>query len=314
VAGGSLDSPASPIDPPAPTAESGRRRRNSVVQAIVVGMVVMVAGTMPRNIFFAANLRFGTGLPWAVPITGVYLWFFWRYLAGNGPPADTQQWRRASLRANPLSARAWTWSIVAGGFGLVALVLGLRVANRLVALPPQTLPDLSGIPALTLWSLMLAGAPVAGLVEEASFRGYMQQPLERAHGPTVAILVTGTMFAVAHLDFTLVLWPYYVAVAAIYGLVVWLTNSIWPAIVLHTAGNLYSNTDLLLSGHAEWQAPASQSALVWSIGADRPFMGAVAGFLLVGAVTAWSFRRLALVTRAERAQPRAHPGQHPLET
>jgi membrane protease YdiL (CAAX protease family) len=72
------------------------------------------------------------------------------------------------------------------------------------------------------------------------------------------------MFAVAHLDFTLVLWPYYVAVAAIYGTVTYLTNSILPAVVLHTMGNLYSNTDLWLHGNAEWQASSGPTALIWN--------------------------------------------------
>jgi hypothetical protein len=63
------------------------------------------------------------------------------------------------------------------------------------------------------------GAPVAGIIEESAFRGYMQGPIERRYGLLVAILITGTMFAIVHLDFTPILWPYYVAVAAIYGTV-----------------------------------------------------------------------------------------------
>lgn len=74
------------------------------------------------------------------------------------------------------------------------------------------------------------GAPVAGIVEEAAFRGYMQAPIERRDGLVVAILITGSMFALAHLDFTWILWPYYVVVAAIYATVTLarVTRS-WPA-------------------------------------------------------------------------------------
>ena len=82
--------------------------------------------------------------------------------------------------------------------------------------------------------MLLSAAPIAAIIEEGAFRGYMQGPIERRYGLLIAVLVTGTMFAVAHLDFTLILWPYYVAVAAIYGTVTSLTNSIRPAIVLHT--------------------------------------------------------------------------------
>lgn len=271
-----------------------------IVRAVLVGLLVMIAGTIPRNLFFAANLRYGPGLPWAVPLTAVYLWFFWRYLKGAGPPESTAEERRASLRAHRLTGRVWAWALLAGSLGVVALVLALRVANRLIALPEQKLPDLSQVPQVTVLSLLLMAAPVAGVVEEAAFRGYMQRPIERRQGLVVAILITGTMFAVAHLDFTLVLWPYYVAVAAIYGTIAYLTNSILPAVVLHTAGNLYSNLDLWLQGKAEWQAATGPAELVWKSGADRAFRVAGLALFLVGAATVWAYLRLA---RAVRTAP-----------
>ena len=257
----------------------------------------MLAGTIPRNIFFALNLRVVPGLPWAVPVTAIYLWIFWRYLKGKGPPESTAEERRVSLRANSVSGPVWIWALVAGGLGIVALVLGLRIANRLVLLPEQRLPDLSAVPRLTVVALLLMAAPVAGLVEEAAFRGYMQGPIERRHGIVVAILITGTMFAVAHLNFTLVLWPYYVAVAAIYGTVTYLTNSILPAIVLHTAGNLYSNLDLWLHGKAEWQAPSEAAKLLWTTGPDASFWREVILLGVVIAVMLWSYWKLAGVAR-----------------
>ena len=73
---------------------------SSIAEAVTVGMLVMLAGTIPRNIVFAANLRVLPGVPWAVPVTCVYVWFFWRYLNGDGPPASTRKDRRTRLRAN----------------------------------------------------------------------------------------------------------------------------------------------------------------------------------------------------------------------
>jgi membrane protease YdiL (CAAX protease family) len=172
------------------------------------------------------------------------------------------------------------------------------VANRLVVLPPQQLPDLVNVPKLTVLSLLLMAAPVAGIIEEAAFRGYMQGPIERRHGMIIAILITGTMFAVAHLDFTLILWPYYVAVAAIYGIVTHLTKSILPAVVLHTCGNLYSNLDLWLHGQAEWQAAVGPTVLIWKTGVDASFWKSSIALLLVTAVTVWAYFKLARVARS----------------
>ena len=272
-----------------------------VIQAVLIGMVIVLAGTIPRNLFFAANLHYFSRVPWAVPITGVYLWFFWRYLRGAGPPETTAGERRASLRANRVSGKVWMWALLAGGLGIVALVIALRIANRLVVLPQQQLPDLAHIPKFTVLSLLIMAAPVAGVVEESAFRGYMQGPIERRYGLFVAILITGTMFAVAHLDFTLVLWPYYLAVTAIYGTVTRLTNSILPAIVLHTAGNIYSNMDLWLHGHAEWQAPAGSTALVWQTGVDASLWFSFIAFLVAVAAMLAGYTRLARVSRVTPA-------------
>ncbi|MEO8452003.1 MAG: CPBP family intramembrane glutamic endopeptidase [Gemmatimonadota bacterium] len=266
-----------------------------VVRAVVIGMMIAVVGTIPRNLLFAANLRFGASVPWAVPLVAVYMWFFWRYLRGAGPPPSTVEERRASLRANPLPGIVWLWSLLAGGLGIVALVLALRIVNRMIMLPEQALPDLSNVPRVTVLSLLLMSAPVAGIIEEAAFRGYMQGPIERRYGLTVAILITGTMFAVAHLDFTPVLWPYYVAVAAIYGGVTFLTNSLLPAIVLHTSGNLYSNLDLWLGGHAEWQAASSPAELIWTTGTDRSFWTLVIALVIAAAGTARAYSMLARI-------------------
>jgi membrane protease YdiL (CAAX protease family) len=268
-----------------------------MVRAVVIGMLVAMAGTIPRNIAFAANLRFYPSVPWAVPVAAAYLWLFWTYLQGAFGDPSTAAERRANLRANPVSRDVWPWALVAGGLAIVALVLALHLVNRLVVLPQQQLPDFTHVPRSTVLSLLLMAAPVAGIVEEAAFRGYMQGPIERRHGLVVAILVTGTMFAIAHLDFTLVLWPYYVAVAAIYGTVTWLTNSILPAVVLHTGGNLYSNIDLWLHGDAEWQAPSGGAALIWQTGVDTAFWRAAVALLLVTGAALWCYMKLARVAK-----------------
>lgn len=264
----------------------------NVVEAVLLGMAVMLAGTLPRNFLFAANLTHFPAVSWAVPVTAIYLGFFWWYLAGGGPPTTTATFRRESLRAYRLPARLWFWSLLAGGLAIVALVFALRVVNRLVVLPEEKLPDLANVPHSTVVILLVAAAPIAGVVEEAAFRGYMQGPIERRYGLPLAILVTGTMFAIAHLDFTPILWPYYLAVAAIYGVVTSLARSILPAVVLHTAGNLYSNFDLLRHGRADWQASGS-AALIGRTGLDAAFWWSAAAFAIAAGAAAGAWAGLA---------------------
>jgi membrane protease YdiL (CAAX protease family) len=273
----------------------------TIIRAVIIGMLVAMAGTIPRNLLFAANLRYFAIVPWAVPLTAAYIWLFWHYLNGAGDPASTAEERRTSLRANRVSGRAWRWALLSGGLGIVALVVALRLTNRLVVLPAQTLPDVAQVPPITMLSLLLMAAPVAGIIEEAAFRGYMQGPIERRYGLGVAILVTGTMFAVAHLDFTFILWPYYVAVAANYSAVTSLAKSIVPAVVLHTAGNVYSNVDLWLNGQAEWQAASTPTALIWTTGPDLSFWISTIVLLVATAAMVAAYFKLARVTRESSA-------------
>ena len=67
-----------------------------IVRAVLIGMLIVIAGTIPRNLLFLANLRYFASVPWAVLLTAFYLWFFWRYLDGSGPPSSTAEERTAT--------------------------------------------------------------------------------------------------------------------------------------------------------------------------------------------------------------------------
>lgn len=148
--------------------------------------LLATAGTVPWALLASANQRVWPSVPWAVPPTVLYLWLYWRYLGGAGWLRSTAEARRINRRANDLSGDVWGAALLAGTLGLVAVVLLVMVMGRLVALPQKQLPDLAPFPVVTLVCLLLTGAAVAGIVEEASFRGYMQRPIEQRHGPVVA--------------------------------------------------------------------------------------------------------------------------------
>jgi hypothetical protein len=129
---------------------------------------------------------------------------------------------------------------------------------------------------------------VAGVTEEAAFRGYMQGPIERRYGLGVAVLVTGTLFGLLHFPThpADVLWmlPYYIAVSAVYGGLTWAANSILPALVLHAAGDVVVLARWWLTGRPEWQIGPVLPPLVWDSGIDLQFaLTAIASAALVGA-------------------------------
>jgi len=254
-----------------------------------------VMGTTPWAILVSVNLKHWSAIPWAALLTGLYMWLYWRFANGDGWPKSTTQAMRKFCRANNLPGEVWGMAIFAGIIGLIALVLYLNVMNRMVRLPQQSTEDLSNIPFVTLFFSLIMSAIVAGIAEEISFRGYMQGPIERRHGPLVAILITGVLFGFAHFthpEVTVILMPYYIAVAAIYGMLAYITNSILPSLVLHAGGNMFSSLGLFTQGRSEWQATPIKNTLIWETGTDSSFWFSCVATIVMVAAAVWAYRSL----------------------
>ena len=268
-------------------------------RSIAIGFLAAAAGTIPWAAFFAANVKFAPVVPWSIVPGVAWLWLWWKYFSGHGPPLSTSAARKKSLRANPLRDDVWTGAIGAGVLATITFVVFLGVLNRLVRMPPQALDDgEKSIPALTMFFGIILGSIVAGVVEEGAFRGYMQGPIERRHGPTVAILVTGIVFTFAHAThsyFALVLLPYYLAVATMYGSLAYVTNSILPGIFLHAGLDIMGGLQTLTTGRAEWLE--SPRPLVWESGLDVMFLLSTLATLILGGLTIAAYRSVAKMTR-----------------
>jgi membrane protease YdiL (CAAX protease family) len=279
----------------------------AAVRAVVSGAVIATVGVVVWSAFSLANQRYLIAVPWAVVPTSLFLWLFIRYLRGEGWPKATSDARRLALRANPISDDAFGTAMAAGMLGIMAIPPFAGVLSRLVHLPAESQPIVvpPGMPFFTVVLLLLMASLVAGVVEEAAFRGYMQGPIERRYGPAVAILGTGTLFGLAHYAHhpagMLAMLPYYLAVAAVFGSLAWLTNSIWPGIIVHAIGDVFSFFALWLTGKPEWEVTSgTPRALIWNGGADGPFFANLAAFIVLGAAATGAFVALASATRAER--------------
>jgi membrane protease YdiL (CAAX protease family) len=267
----------------------------TIVIAIGLGVLVLLAGNMPFNVLRALNLEIGVTVPWAILPAALYLWAYWRFIGGRFGAGASAEARRQSLRANALSPRLWGVSLGAGLIGFGALVALLAFASRLVDLPAAS-PILTpaAMPTISALALIVMGSIVAGVTEEAAFRGYMQRPIERRYGLATAILVNGTLFGLLHFPShpADVVWmlPYYVAVSAVYGGLTWAANSILPALVLHAGGDVVVLTRWWATGRPEWQIGAELPPLVWRSGVDvHAVATAVASAALVVA-TAVAYR------------------------
>jgi membrane protease YdiL (CAAX protease family) len=282
------------------------KRLPVVVRALLSGSAMAAAGALPWAFLVGLNLKHGSAFPWAVLPTALYLWLYWRYARGNGWPRSTADARRSSCRANRVADDVWGMALLAGILGLAGLLLLQHVQSRLVTLPQQQDIDPSQYPLLTVVAWVTMSALVAGVTEETSFRGYMQGPIERRHGPVIAILLTGTLFGFAHAthaEFDLTLMPFYLGVATVYGTLAYLTNSIYPGMLLHAGGNVLAAIGLFAAGASEWQAAPEGQPLIWETGADAGFWLTVAIALIVTGAAVWAYALLARVA-----------GDAPLET
>jgi len=262
---------------------------STILAAIGIGVLVLLAGNVPPNALNAWNFRLGTAVPWAVVPAALYLWAYWRFIGGRWSAGPWAVKRRQDLRANSLSPRLWRASLAAGLLGFGSLVALLMLAARLVPLPesaPIVTPD--DMPVVTAFTLIVMASIVAGVTEEAAFRGHMQSPIERRFGIAIAILVNGTLFGLLHFpnhpDQVVAMLPYYIAVSAVYGGLTWAANSILPALALHVVGDIVVLTRWWLTGRPEWQIGAESLPLVWDSGIDWPFsLTAIVSVTLVAA-------------------------------
>lgn len=269
---------------------------NGAVRAVGAGLAVGLVGTLSWAGLVAVNIRYLPTVPWATPAMACILVAWWLYFAkGRGWPAATAEARRRYGRANRVPEDLWGPALGAGVLGLLTTLLLQGVLGRLVTLPQQQGIDPSQYPVLTVVAWVVMSAVVAGVVEETAFRGYIQGGIERRYGLTAAILVTGSLFGLIHFthpEVGLVLLPFYIAVAAVYGLLAAATNSTYPSMLLHAGGNVFSAFGLFTQGRSEWQLTAVPQPTIWSAGIDGAFLANLAMLAIAGAATVMAYRGL----------------------
>jgi membrane protease YdiL (CAAX protease family) len=229
----------------------------TILLAIVTGVAVLVTGNWVA-LLVNLQVRGGATVPWSILAVAIYLWAWWQFLSGKWAAADGGETRRTLLRANRVPRGLWLPALGAGLLGFTALLALLSLAARVVDLPEGTpIATPAGMPVVTVVLLLTTQSIIAGVTEEAAFRGYMQSLIERRHGLLLAILINGILFGLLHFGNhprdVLLMLPYYVAVAAVYGGLTWATDSILPALVLHSAGDVVVLVRWWATGLPEWQ-------------------------------------------------------------
>ena len=210
------------------------------IGSIAKGLLIALAGTGAWAVLARSNATVRADLPWAAGAMAVSLVVLVLWLSGVGPPKASAATRRELLRLWPPQHPERG----AGGLSTAAIVL-LLVALTVAWIGIGRLtpvPDLSGYPtSIYRWSLFLMSPVVAGVIEEAALRGYMQRGLERVD-PRNAIWITSLVFVTSHvthgLDTVLLLGPGIFAASMLYGHLALRTGTIVPGMCIHVVGDL----------------------------------------------------------------------------
>jgi membrane protease YdiL (CAAX protease family) len=262
---------------------------------LALGMVVFASSVWVVLIF--ANLKTSPAIPWAAPVMLCVLWLMWQYLGGKGWPRSNAAERRRLLRANPVSRQAYLWTTIAGVLGLVALTGYWIVFSQLTPIHANMLlPESSRYTRLMVVAIILVASLIAPLTEEAGFRGYCQQMLERRFRPSVAIAITAIFFMVAHLNHGLA-WPkllVYFLAGVLLSVIAYVNNSILPCIPVHILADLTFFT--LVWPHD------GMRRLVGEGGADLWFWIHVAQAVVFTPLAILAFRRLARIAGSSGAK------------
>src|SRR5262249_57486884 len=129
--------------------ESGLGTRLPVViRFFFIALIVGAGGTIPWAMLVPENPKLWSPFPWAVIPAALYLWFFWRFVRGEGWPRSSAEARRMRCRANPLSGEVFGIALTAGVLGLATVILFQHVMIRLVTIPQQREPAIAHFPLI----------------------------------------------------------------------------------------------------------------------------------------------------------------------
>jgi membrane protease YdiL (CAAX protease family) len=246
-------------------------------RAIITGFLVFEILQLGQALIFL-NLEFLPAVPWVVPLIFLFLFVGWRYFGGWGWPRTTQENRRKSLRIGNSTEKTRLWGY-ATAIVVLAHLAGLAVVLSSVVQFPEasfTPPDFIGdLPQLTAFALILAFALVAGVSEEAGFRGYMLVPLENRFGTVKAVILVALIFWLAHFGNASFLhrFPLLFGAGLYAGFLASYSRSLGPPIAVHFVADAIGFTTVAgLFG----LSPLYTAQTVWTTGPTPLFWQALA--------------------------------------
>lgn len=160
-------------------------------------------------------------------------------------------WTRGANAGGPF----WVWAAI----GIVSFSIAQSnlpvLIDRVYPIPEGQLvmfeQYLTAGSPLGLVGIILVAAVVPAICEELSFRGLILSGLQRSYGSIAAVIWSGFLFALLHLNpWTFIgLW----SLGCFLGYITIRLGSVWPAIILHLINNGFALTFFYVQGKAVWE-------------------------------------------------------------
>jgi membrane protease YdiL (CAAX protease family) len=218
-------------------AGSGGMRVPVIAGAIVGGLVI---GMVPANVWpvLLVVLKLPVLAATAAEILFLAIYVWWA--RGGGPPSRWRGTREEYSRVRSLSFAQWSWGLVAALSFAITVHSAIVLLFRFVPYPADAFHqgyDMSAIPSRQFQYLAcIISALSAGVCEEIGFRGYMQRPIEKRHGPLLAILISSLMFTLLHLTkgWALIgMVPIVLGAGLLLGVLAHASGTLWFGIIGH---------------------------------------------------------------------------------
>jgi membrane protease YdiL (CAAX protease family) len=175
----------------------------------------------------------------------VALWTYLKFFSGIWGLKKSSAERKFNFRSINLSPIAWKWGIIAAILFIIIVQASFVITFRLIEFPSKKFTaDYKILDSMPLWiafAVIIMGSIVAGICEETGFRGYMQTPLEKKYGPTIAITITSIVFMLIHLNHNWAssIFPHIFFASALLGIIAYKTGSLIPGIIGHSILDIF---------------------------------------------------------------------------
>jgi membrane protease YdiL (CAAX protease family) len=266
-----------------------------LVRSILSGLFVFLMLQSGWTFLMVSNMSTSPAIPWSVPLGLLYLWIVFRYFNGKWAPRSTSDARRDSMRARRLSSEEWKLALTAAFSVMIFFLAVTFLSYRLIEIPAEdmAMPDM---PWWSLYAALVMVSIVAGVSEEAGFRGYVQRPLEKRYGAVIAIGVSATCFWLVHLNHSagLLRAPSLLVMGISLGILATCARSILPAIIAHATADT-----IVFVGSVSEIGPSYiwQPVLITETGLDGFFWVLMLMIVGSGIGAPVALRRLATMTR-----------------